>query len=442
MVKKKGLYVITHGCQMNMYDSIRIKESLAEEYRMVDAPGEADLILINTCSVREKPQIKVIAELENLRPLQKRNPKLMFAVAGCVAQQEKAKLLERIPFLDLVVGPDKIAFLPEILRNMRPGERKVETGFIKGGFHLQDYAPLDTFGKAGNVSAFIAVQKGCNKFCSYCIVPHVRGREKSRPHQEIINEITRYANAGVVEVTLLGQNITAYGEDLKDCDFADLLYKVAEIDGIERIRFVTSHPADMNDRHIEAMANIDKVCNYLHLPIQSGSNRILELMNRGYTREQYLDLMERFKANVPNLAISCDIIVGFPGETEKDFEQTMDIIERIEYDTLFSFIYSARPGTKAARLEDPIERSQKQKWLDILQNRQKYFTRKANEKLVGTTQKILVESLSKRSKNDLAGRTESNKLVNFSADSSLIGKFASVKIITAYQHSLRGELVK
>ncbi len=441
MAKKKKLHIITYGCQMNQYDSMRMKERLADEYDSVDAAEEADLIIINTCSVREKPENKVYSQLGGLRSLKRKNPDLVVAVAGCVAQQEKEHLLKQAPHLDLVLGPDEEPNLPELIEQVQQGKRLVATRFDPNPFHLQAQSPLPEMGQGGKVSAFLAVQKGCNHFCTYCIVPYVRGREKSRPLAEILDETRRFAEVGIREITLLGQNINGYGTDFENGpDFADLLRAVAEIDGIERIRFVTSHPAAMTDRHLDAMAEVDKVCEYLHLPVQSGSDAVLAAMRRGYTRGEYLDLIQRLKQRIPDLALSGDMIVGFPGETEEDFQQTLDLVREIGYHTLYSFAYSERPGTRAARMVDDVVKEDKLERLARLQALQKELTLAANKRLLGSRQQVLFEGHSKRTNGDLSGRTRCNKIVNVPANSEWLGRFANVRITAAYQNSLRGEL--
>lgn len=441
MERAKKIHIITHGCQMNLYDSVRMKELLAGSYVDAEGPEDADLIIINTCSVREKPQQKVLAELGNLKPLKRRKPGLVLAVAGCVAQQEKDQLLEKALHLDLVIGPDKIADLPELLEQVKR-KRMVATGFDKGAFELDEHPALESFGKVGSISAFIAVQKGCDHFCSYCIVPHVRGREKSRDLASIVKEIEKYARVGVKEITLLGQNINGYGNDRGKADFADLLQAAADVPGIRRIRFVTSHPVEMTQRHINAMARIEKVCKYLHLPVQSGSSRVLKAMNRGYTAKQYLKLIEKIRKSMPDIALSGDMIVGFPGETEEDFQATLDLMEAVRYDVQFSFIYSPRPHTKAADMDDPIVLEEKKKRLQRLQSLQKKHTLDANKRLLNTVQEVLVDGTSKKSEQDLMGRTECNKIVNFTAGPELIGKFVKLRISDAFQNSLRGKLLK
>ena len=438
----KGLYIITYGCQMNRYDSMRLREILADEYSEVNDPRAADLIVINTCSVREKPRQKVFSDLGRMKPLKERKPELKLAVVGCVAQQEKKLLLDRAPHLDMVVGPDKLDRFPEILKRSLDGERPVVTGFDGGGFCLEARRPLEDLGREGRVTAFVSVQKGCDHFCTFCIVPHVRGREKSRPIAEVVEEVRRLADVGVREVTLLGQTINGYGADLDGGgDFTDLLYAVAGVEGIERLRFVTSHPAVMTDRHIAAIASIDKLCKYLHLPIQAGSDRILKLMNRGYTAGEYLSLVERLRAAIPGLVLSSDVIVGFPGETEKEFLETYRIVEEVKYHQIFSFVYSPRPKTRAARFDDPVPREVKLAWLARLQAMQKEITRRANEALLGTQQEILFDGISRRSPDDLAGRTRCNKIVNVAAGRERLGQLARVRITEAYQNSLRGELL-
>jgi len=440
MDEKRGLYIITHGCQMNEYDSSRMALSLADEYVLVDRPENADLIIMNTCSVREKPQKKVLDELAQLKSYKRNNPELLVVVTGCVAQQEKAKLLEASPVVDLVLGPDEEQELRDYLEQVRQGQRLSFSGFQKGGFHLEPLEVPEGIGRGGKISVFVAAQKGCDRFCSYCIVPLVRGREKSRPLPEILQEIQTFVRAGVREVTLLGQNINSYGADFSDGPgFDELLQEVAQIDDLWRIRFVTSHPAAMTDIHIQAIAKLPKVCKYLHLPIQAGSNRILNEMNRGYTVEDYLELVTKLRAQIPGLALSGDMIVGFPGETEDDFAGTLEVIKKVQYDTLFSFVYSSRPGTKASRMDDPVPRKQKLEWLAILQEAQKRITLQANQALIGSVQDVLVEDLSKKSAKDLSGRTDGNKIVNFTANPELLGRLVSVRITDAHQNSLRGE---
>ncbi len=442
MGKKKRIHIITHGCQMNMYDSVRMREMLAAEYAWVDDPEKADLVILNTCSVREKPEKKVLAELGRLRRWRKADSRRVLAVSGCVAQQMKATLIEKAPQVDLVMGPDNVKDLPALLSELAENRGLVAARFDPEGFRLKELEPLESFGSDGRVSAFVAVQKGCNHFCSYCIVPYVRGREKSRPLEEILREVARYGEHGVREVTLLGQNVDGYGADLAGgVDFADLLRRVAEIDAIRRIRFVTSHPAVMADRHIDAIAEVEKVCEYVHLPIQSGSDRVLERMRRGYDRARYLNRVARLRERVPGLAISGDMIVGFPGETEADFRETLSVVEEVRYDSLFSFIYSPRPGTRSARWEDDVPKQEKHERLQRLQELQKKFTRDSNEAERGSVQEVLFEHAAKKGAGDLSGRTRRNKIVNVPAGDEWLGRFAPVRIVAAHQNSLRGERV-
>ena len=442
MTGRRRIHIITHGCQMNKYDSVRMKEILAEEYSDAGKPEDADLIILNTCSVREKPYAKVFAELDNLKPLKKRKPGLILAVAGCVAEQERNGLLEKSPQLDLVFGPDKVDELPGLLSRLEKERRLAATGFTKGPFHLDAHAPLGNSGENGKVTAFVAAQKGCDRFCSYCIVPFVRGREKSRPVGELCEEVGRYVGTGVREVTLLGQNVNDYGRDLDaSIDLAGLLSAVAEVDGIRRIRFVTSHPSAMTGRQIEAIAGIEKVCEYLHLPMQAGSDRVLEAMNRGYASGEYFELIDGIRERVPGIALSGDMIVGFPGETDEDFEETLRAVEEVRYDTLFSFMYSPRPRTKAAGLSDTISNEVKHERLTRLQNLQKGITLKANEALVGKVEEVLVEGAAKKGEGDLTGRTRGNKIVNFTAGPELLGSFVKVRITKARRNSLWGEAV-
>ncbi len=439
---KAGLYIRTYGCQMNIYDSRRMSEFLADAYQRVDTPDEAELIIVNTCSVREGPQHKVYAELNRLSDVKKHRPNAILAVCGCVAQQEKDKMFQKVPALDLCFGPDAVPHIRELVEQVKAEGKTRDTRFIKGGFHLEmQDAPLSLETVEGSpVTEFVAIQKGCNKFCSYCIVPYTRGREKSRPVEEILDEMAWLAEGGVLEVTLLGQNVNAYGLDFGDeHGFSTLLRRAAEVPGIERVRFVTSHPAHINETFAKTMAELPKICPYLHLPIQAGNDRVLEAMNRGYTRSQYMKHIEMLRRYMPDLALSGDIIVGFPGETEAEFLETMDAIEEIRYESLFSFVYSARPGTKAAKLEDPVPREEKFKWLRELQEHQKRITHEINESYLGSQQEVLVEGHSKKSAVEWMGRTPSNKIVNFPAEGAKVGDIVTVRITEAMPNTLRGE---
>ncbi len=440
--RRSGLYIRTYGCQMNLYDSRRMSEFLADDYRRVPTPEEAELIVVNTCSVREGPQHKVYAELNRLSEHKKSNPHVILAVCGCVAQQEKDRMFQKVPALDLCFGPDAVPHIRELVERVKQEGRQRDTRFVKGGFHLEDQdVPLALETVEGSpVTEFVAIQKGCDKFCSYCIVPYTRGREKSRPMEEILREIQWLAEGGVLEVTLLGQNVNAYGLDFGDEHaFSNLLRRASEVPGIERIRFVTSHPAHVNEDFARTLAELPKVCPYLHLPIQAGADRVLEAMNRGYTRAQYMNHIEMLRRWSPNLALSGDIIVGFPGETYEEFRETVDAIEEIRYESLFSFVYSARPGTKAAKLDDPVPREEKLEWLHVLQDRQKRITHEINESYLDTKQEVLIEGCSKKDTAEWMGRTPSNKIVNFPAENAKGGDLVTVNIVQAMPNTLRGE---
>jgi tRNA-2-methylthio-N6-dimethylallyladenosine synthase len=438
----KRVYIETYGCQMNEHDSERILQLLEGSfYRETNDPKEADLILINTCSVREKPEHKVYSAVGRFRGLKEKRGTVI-GVAGCVAQQEGHRLLERIPYLDLVLGTQAIPLLPQLLQRIEvSGEKVCETNFDPEGVYLK--APLPQKGTApARVKSYVTIMQGCDRFCSFCIVPYVRGRERSRPSQEIVEEVRRLGETGKKEICLLGQNVNAYGKGLEgEVGFAELLHRLNDIGGIERIRFTTSNPADLSDELIHAFSKLEKLCEHFHLPFQSGSDRILRAMHRGYTRESYLEKIERLKRNCPSIALTADVIVGFPGEEEKDFEETLDLMQRVRFDDLFSFKYSPRKGTRAAQFSDQIDEDVKQARLSLLQNIQKEMTLQKNAALEGAEQEVLVEGRSKQSDQDVTGRTRSNKIVNFKGDLDLVGKLVPVKIIKCYPHSLRGELI-
>ena len=432
-------FIRTFGCQMNENDSIQAGILLEKELGMkkVNDPKDADVIILNTCSVREKPEKKVFSEAGRIGKLKKKKPNIIFGIMGCVAQEIGKSFLEKLPYLDFVIGTHNIHKLPEIIKAINEKNGKFcETEFYNEIKSINiPTLPYDKF----NLKAYVTIMQGCNNFCSYCIVPFVRGREYSRKSEDIINEIKLLAEKGVKEVTLLGQNVNSYGKTReKEISFCELLYKISEIQSIKRIRFTTSHPKDFGDDLIDAFKNLKKLCNHLHLPLQSGSTKILKLMNRKYTKEEYLEKVYKLKEKVPDIAISTDIIVGFPYEEENDFQETLDVMEKVNYITSFSFKYSPRPFSKYEKI-DNIPEDVKLERLKILQNLQKKLTLEHNQNAVGKTFEVLVEGFSK--KKQLTGRLEDNRIVNFEGDSNLIGKFIKIKITKAFQNSLIGEVV-
>ncbi|HSC14537.1 MAG TPA: tRNA (N6-isopentenyl adenosine(37)-C2)-methylthiotransferase MiaB [Gammaproteobacteria bacterium] len=435
-------FIQTYGCQMNEYDSAKMADVLTSAFNAqatTDA-AQADIVLVNTCSVREKAEDKVFSLLGHWRLLKEENPNLIIGVGGCVASQEGADILKRAPFVDIVFGPQTLHRLPELVAHVRAGKaRVVDVSFPE--IEKFDKIPQPT---SSACTAFLSVMEGCSKACSYCIVPITRGKEISRPLEDVLTEARRLAALGAREITLLGQNVNAYkgptASGAKKADLAALIRKVAEIDGIERIRFTTSHPAQFTDSLVGAYAAVPKLASFLHLPVQSGSDRILKLMKRGYTAEKYIAKVEKLKRVRPGISLSTDFIVGYPGETEDDFEQTLALIRTVGFDQSFSFIYSARPGTPAADLEDlPYE--VKQNRLERLQALVNAQAAAISASMVGTVQRILVERESKKSARELAGRTENQRWVNFIGPPSLVGQFAAVVITEPMRNSLRGRLV-
>ena len=424
---------------MNVSDSERIVAMLsAHGYIQNPALKQADLILLNTCTVRGGAEEKVYNRLENLRVLKKSNKGLVIGVGGCVAQHEGDLLLEKFPWVDLVFGTHNLHLLPDMVTAAEGGLRRSETAFIDNDQRLDLFPAIQG---SSRVSSFVTVMQGCDNFCSYCIVPFVRGPEVSRRSNEILAEIRTLAAGGVREVVLLGQNVNSYGLNAPDQpSFVELIRQIAGVDGISRIRFTTSHPKDMSDELIDCFARIPKLCGHIQLPAQSGSNAILERMNRGYTRERYLDRIRALKSARPGIVITGDMIVGFPGETEEDFDQTMALIEEVRYADLYSFVYSPRPGTKAAKLAEEIGREQKQERLERLLLQQRRITLEINRSFTASVQSILVEGLGKRP-GQVSGRADSGKTVNFIGNPGLIGSIADVRIVAAYQNSLVGELI-
>jgi tRNA-2-methylthio-N6-dimethylallyladenosine synthase len=434
----KQVYIETYGCQMNEHDSERMLRLLERlSYSETKEAKRADLILINTCSVREKPEHKVYSALGRFKKL-KEEKGTIIGVAGCVAQQEGERLLDRMPYLDMVIGTQAIPVLPDLVQKVEAlGQRVCEIGFDAEGEYLKTPLPKRPSIK---VKSYVTIMQGCDRFCSFCIVPYVRGGERSRPSHEIIKEVEGLAEMGVKEVCLLGQNVNGYGKGIGgELGFPELLYRINEVNSIERIRFTTSHPADLSEELIQAFSDLPKLCEHIHLPFQSGSSRILKAMHRGYTKESYLEKIGRLREACPSIALTADVIVGFPGEEEEDFRQTLDLMERVQFDDLYSFKYSPRKGTQAARFQDRVEEKVKQDRLSVLQEIQKEITFKKNRELEGCAGEVLVEGQSKQSDHDVTGRTRSNKIVNFEGDLGLAGKLVYVRITKAFPHSLRGE---
>lgn len=437
------VFVKTHGCQMNEYDSARMQDLLVDSHGLepTDREEDADVILLNTCSIREKAQEKVFHQLGRWRPLKEKNPKLIIGVGGCVASQEGAEIGKRAPYVDLVFGPQTLHRLPEMLDERRSkGELVVDISFPE----IEKFDRLPEASVDGP-TAFVSVMEGCSKYCSFCVVPYTRGEEVSRPLDDVIAEIAGLAERGVREVNLLGQNVNAYrGENHHGeiVDFAELLHFVAAIPGIDRIRYTTSHPVEFSDALIQAYADIPELVDHLHLPVQAGSDRILAAMKRGHTVLEYKSSIRKLRAIRPNISLSSDFIIGFPGESEADFAATMKLIEDIGFDNSFSFIYSARPGTPAADLADTTDEQSKKSRLQILQGRINQMAQAISRNMVGSTQRILVTGVSRKDPGQLQGRTENNRVVNFSAsDHGLIGKFVDVQIGEALPNSLRGQMV-
>lgn len=436
-------HIKTHGCQMNVYDSSRIADLLLESHQLepTDNPDEADLLLLNTCSIREKAQEKVFHQLGRWQSLKKNNPRLMIGVGGCVASQEGEAIRDRAPYVDLVFGPQTLHRLPEMIRQIQSGEKAVvDVRFPE--IEKFDNLPAP---KVDGPSAFVSIMEGCSKYCTFCVVPYTRGEEVSRPFNDVILEIKQLASQGVREVNLLGQNVNAYMGETDDgdqADLAELIPAVAAIEGIDRIRFTTSHPIEFSDRLIEVYRTTPELVDHLHLPVQSGSDRILAAMKRGHTALEYKSIIRRIRAIRPNISISSDFIIGFPGETEQQFADTMKLIDEIKFDHSFSFVYSARPGTPAAELADTIDEETKKQRLSILQSRITQQAMAISEAMVGSVQNVLVTGYSKKDPGQLQSRTENNRVVNFaSRDASLIGQFVNLEILEALPNSLRGKLL-
>ena len=437
------LHITTWGCQMNEYDSSKMADLLNSTHglELTDKPEEADVLLLNTCSIREKAQEKVFSQLGRWKNWKKDKPDLIIGVGGCVASQEGEHIRERAPFVDIVFGPQTLHRLPEMINKIRGGDRAiVDISFPE--IEKFDRLPEP---KAEGPTAFVSIMEGCNKYCSFCVVPYTRGEEVSRPVDDVLFEIAQLAEQGVREVNLLGQNVNAYRGETFDggiCTFAELLRLVAAIDGIDRVRYTTSHPIEFTDDIIEVYRDTPELVSFLHLPIQSGADRILTMMKRNHTALEYKAIIRKLREVRPNIQISSDFIVGFPGETAEDFKQTMKVIEQVNFDMSFSFIYSARPGTPAADIPDDVSEEEKKERLARLQQRINHQAMQFSRAMLGTEQRILVEGPSKKDIMELTGRTETNRVVNFVGTPDMIGKFVDVKITDVYTNSLRGEVVR
>jgi tRNA-2-methylthio-N6-dimethylallyladenosine synthase len=437
----KKLFIRTFGCQMNEYDSDKMADVLraSEGTTPASRPEDADIILFNTCSVREKAQERVFHDLGRVRALKEQNPHLMIGVGGCVASQEGAAIVARAPFVDVVFGPQTLHRLPELLARRRAtGKAQVDVSFPE----IEKFDALPP-PRVESASAFVSIMEGCSKYCSFCVVPYTRGEEVSRPFDDVLTEVADLGDQGVREITLLGQNVNAYrgtmGSGTDIADFAMLLEYVAEVPGIRRIRYTTSHPKEMTPRLIDVYADLDKLVCQLHLPVQSGSDRVLAAMKRGYTTLEYKSIVRRLRERRAGLSLSTDFIVGFPGESATDFAQTMRLVEDVGFDGAYSFLYSPRPGTPAAELPDAVPVAEKQARLEALQALLDAQYRAHSKAMVGSRQEVLVTGRAARNNDELAARTENNRVVNFAGDTSLIGTYVPVRITAAMSHSLRGE---
>ncbi|MAD58232.1 MAG: tRNA (N6-isopentenyl adenosine(37)-C2)-methylthiotransferase MiaB [Porticoccus sp.] len=442
-ITNKKLHIVTHGCQMNEYDSSRMRDLLGDSHQMVatENPEEADVLLLNTCSIREKAEDKVFHQLGRWRKLKENNPDLIIGVGGCVASQEGEAIAKRAPFVDLIFGPQTLHRLPEMMgqKDTRSTPTIVDISFPE--IEKFDRLPQPD---ADGVSAFVSIMEGCSKYCTFCVVPYTRGEEISRPVIDVLAEITHLSQQKVREVNLLGQNVNAYRGQMPNgniCDLAELITYVASIEGIDRIRYTTSHPVEFSDNLIEVYARVPELVSHLHLPIQSGSDRILSAMKRGHTAIEYKSKIRKLRKIRPDISISSDFIVGFPGETEDDFKKTMELIHEIDFDQSFSFVYSKRPGTPASELYDETSEETKKLRLKLLQDRINQQAIAISEGMVGKTKDILVTGISKKDPGQLQGRTENNRVVNFtSGNHELIGNFVPVLITRALKNSLAGEI--
>ncbi len=434
-------FIKTFGCQMNKYDSDSISQDLTNSgYEQTQAIHDAHLIMINTCAVRKKAEAKALTLIGRLSSLKRRNPDRIIGIVGCVAQEKGMELFQRFPYLDLVLGPRNIHRVGEYLSQIKTGGERICAVDIDADPVV--FARCNGF-VLGRVTSFLKIMEGCDNFCTYCIVPYVRGRERSVSARQLIDEATHLVSRGIKEITLIGQNVNSYNaKDNGTPGFPGLLKEMDGIAGLRRLRFTTSHPKDLSDELIRCFGCLDSLCSHIHLPVQSGSNKVLNLMRRGYTRDTYIRLIERMRTTRPEIAITSDMIVGFPGETESDFEESLRLIEEIQFDNLFSFRYSERPRTLASQLPDKVEETEKKRRLYALQERQREITLSKNRLLEGTTQEVLVEGAGKRGGEQLTGRTSGNKVVNFPGKADLKGRLVEVRIVEGLQNSLLGELVE
>ncbi|NNC96568.1 MAG: tRNA (N6-isopentenyl adenosine(37)-C2)-methylthiotransferase MiaB [Gammaproteobacteria bacterium] len=436
------LYIKTYGCQMNEYDSDKMADVLnaANGLELTDTPEDADVLLLNTCSIREKAQEKVFSQLGRWKNWKQDKPDLVIGVGGCVASQEGEAIVKRAPFVDVVFGPQTLHRLPELIAETK-AKKKAVVDISFPEIEKFDRIPEP---RADGPTAFVSIMEGCSKYCTFCVVPYTRGEEISRPFDDVIAEVVQLAEQGVKEINLLGQNVNSYLGPMHDgaiADLATLIHYVAAVDGIERIHFTTSHPVDFNDALIQAFAEVPKLANYLHLPVQSGSDLILSLMKRKHTVLEYKQKIRKLREVRPDISLSSDFIIGFPGESDKDFESTMNLIADVGFDASFSFIYSQRPGTPAASLPDDVPMETKKQRLQILQRRVSQQARAISDSMLGKTYRVLVEKISVKDKNQISGRTDNNRWVNFDGPESLIGQFVDVQITEALTNSLRGRML-
>lgn len=443
----KKLFIKTFGCQMNEYDSDKMADVLAahDATERVQSPEEADIVLFNTCSVREKAQEKVFSDLGRVRALKRQRPDMIIGVGGCVASQEGESIVKRAPFVDIVFGPQTLHRLPQLIQDRQSsGKAQIDIRFPE--IEKFDHLPP---ARVEGVTAFVSIMEGCSKYCSFCVVPYTRGEEVSRPLEDILTDVAELAAQGVREVTLLGQNVNAWAgavpadfiEPGETADFSLLLQMVAQIPGILRIRYTTSHPREFTQRLIESHLKIPQLAAHVHLPVQAGSDRVLAAMKRGYTALEFKSIIRRLRKQCPDISVSSDFIVGFPGETEEDFKATLSLVRDLNIDQSFSFIYSARPGTPAADLDDPVPRQTKLDWLASLQTLLQEQGQAQSRAMLGSVQSVLVEGPSKRNPDELCGRTANNRIVNFAGDRALIGQMLAMRITEAFPHSLRGEVI-
>ena len=443
----KKLFIKTFGCQMNEYDSDKMADVLAahDATERVQSPEEADIVLFNTCSVREKAQEKVFSDLGRVRALKRQRPDMIIGVGGCVASQEGESIVKRAPFVDIVFGPQTLHRLPQLIQDRQAsGKAQIDIRFPE--IEKFDHLPP---ARVEGVTAFVSIMEGCSKYCSFCVVPYTRGEEVSRPLEDILTDVAELAAQGVREVTLLGQNVNAWAgavpadfiEPGETADFSLLLQMVAQIPGILRIRYTTSHPREFTQRLIESHLKIPQLAAHVHLPVQAGSDRVLAAMKRGYTALEFKSIIRRLRKQCPDISVSSDFIVGFPGETEEDFKATLSLVRDLNIDQSFSFIYSARPGTPAADLDDPVPRQTKLDWLASLQTLLQKQGQAQSRAMLGSVQSVLVEGPSKRNPDELCGRTANNRIVNFAGDRALIGQMLAMRITEAFPHSLRGEVI-